>query len=231
MGGADHRDTILTIDLDGVAANYRKLAGKIGRAQLAAVVKADAYGLGVEPVSQTLAQAGCKDFFVATLGEAIQLRQILPGAGVHVLNGLPAGSAPEMTRHGLVPVLNSLGEVEEWSAHCAAQDYAGTADLHIDSGLTRLGLDGQEVERLATGAGPDFQLDCLLSHLACADELGNPMKGRHRGFFRHLFGPRISSGYGPRRGRHFRHQSDPWPTQPHGASHSITSKNPANPDR
>ncbi len=183
MAQAHTQDAILTIDLDGVAANYRNLAERMGQAQLASVVKADAYGLGVGPLATTLAAAGCQDFFVATLAEGAELRQILPQAPIHILNGLPAGAGDEFVGHRLIPVLNSLPEVKEWSRLRHADSRAGAADLQIDTGLNRLGLDSAEVARLAAGDGPDFALDCLLSHLACADLPDDPMNARQLAAF------------------------------------------------
>ncbi len=174
MTEAELRGAILTIDLDAITANYRDLARRVAPAGLASVIKADAYGLGVGPIATTLAEIGCQDFFVATLEEGAELREILPAARIHILNGLIAGAGEEFTRLGLIPVLNTHQEVEAWSG----LQGAGAADLMIDTGLSRLGLDEADVARLAAVDGPDFELDCLLSHLARADEPEDPMNDR-----------------------------------------------------
>src|SRR4051794_34154921 len=70
---------VLTVDLDAIVANWRKLEKTAVPAECAGVVKADAYGCGLDPVARALAGAGCKTFFVATLDEARALRAILPG--------------------------------------------------------------------------------------------------------------------------------------------------------
>src|ERR1700709_2823117 len=78
---------ILTVDLDAIVANWRKLEKAAVPAECAAVIKADAYGCGVEPVGRALANAGCKTFFVATLDEARAAREALPSADIYVLDG------------------------------------------------------------------------------------------------------------------------------------------------
>ena len=110
---------ILTIDLSSLAANYRRLAALSAPAECAAVVKADAYGLGVAACAPALARAGCKTFFVATLAEAIELRALLPQAMIYLFDGLLPGTAPVFHAYDLRPVLNSADEIREWAAFCS----------------------------------------------------------------------------------------------------------------
>src|SRR5437899_1953536 len=108
--GAVHADAVLEIDLAGIVANWRLLAKRVNPARCAAVVKADAYGLGAAQVSAALAAAGCRLFFVATLDEGITLRGELPACcEIAVLNGPAPGSAEEFVSHCLIPVLNEPG--------------------------------------------------------------------------------------------------------------------------
>ncbi len=119
-----HAGAVLTIDLDAIAANYRLLADRLDGAQCAAVVKADAYGLGIDRIAPALAAAGCRVFFVALIEEGIHLRQILNDTGdpelvqaeIHVLGGLMAGTEEAFDASRLVPVLNSLDEIHDWRA-------------------------------------------------------------------------------------------------------------------
>src|SRR6218665_3465110 len=84
---------LLTIDLTALAANYLDLAQRVLPGRTAAVVKADAYGLGATRVAPAFERAGCRDFFVAHLEEAMALKPVLsPGARLHVLNGLQPGA-------------------------------------------------------------------------------------------------------------------------------------------
>lgn len=114
--GGRPSQSILVIDLAAIAANYRLLRRLVGRrGGCAAVVKADAYGLGAVRVVPALAAAGCRDFFVAELGEAEAIRKIVPrGAAIYVLDGLLAGEETLFRRGGFVPVLNDTGQVALW---------------------------------------------------------------------------------------------------------------------
>jgi alanine racemase len=141
-------------------------------AECAAVVKADAYGLGMAAVASALARTGCKTFFVATLGEAEELRGLLADATIYVLAGLLEGSAPVYRQLGLRPVLNSADEIEEWAAFSKSARARLPAAIHIDSGMNRLGLSAAEVETIAGAKNSwnAFELTLVMSHLACSDE-------------------------------------------------------------
>jgi len=108
---------VLEIDLAGIVENWRLLAREAAPTQCAAVVKANAYGLGAAPVARALAAAGCRVFFVATLDEGIALRQDLgPKPEIAILNGPLPGTAAEFVAHKLIPILNEPGQIEEWAA-------------------------------------------------------------------------------------------------------------------
>jgi alanine racemase len=169
-------DAVLTIDLDAIAANWSTLRARARPAECAAVVKADAYGLGAERVGPALAAAGCKSFYVAQLGEAILLRHRLPNATIFVTDGVLPGAEGEFAAHGLVPVLNSLEQIERWSGLARERGHLPAA-LHIDTGMNRLGLSARDVERLA--AEPDrlagLEIALTITHLARAEERAEPM--------------------------------------------------------
>jgi alanine racemase len=180
----EHASSILTIDLDAIAANYRLLAERARPAVAAAAIKADAYGLGVMPVSRTLWAEGCRDFFVATLDEGIELRGLLGQARIAVLNGLIAGEPALFREHGLMPVLNDLGQVDEWRADCRDNGPA-PAVLHLDTGMARLGLPPAELDKLARDHSrlDGIELALIMSHLACADEHDETVSQRQRNDF------------------------------------------------
>src|SRR5512140_2168231 len=73
---------VLTVDLDAIVANWRKLEKTAVPAECAGVIKADAYGCGLDPVARALAGAGCKTFFVATLDDARAARAAVPTAAI-----------------------------------------------------------------------------------------------------------------------------------------------------
>jgi len=179
---------ILTIDLDALIANYRRLRELAGAAECAAVVKADAYGLGMAEVAPALRREGCKTFFVATPGEAKALRKLLPDAIIYVLAGLMPGTGGEFRKHDLRPVLNSTAEIREWAALSASVGEALACAVHIDSGMNRLGLSAAEVETLAAARDlwSALTLSLVMSHLACADEPEHPKSEVQRKTFDRL---------------------------------------------
>jgi alanine racemase len=171
----DARDAaaVLTIDLNAIAANYRRLAAAAPGAECAAVVKADAYGLGADRIAPVLARAGCRLFFVAHLEEGIALRRAL-GAGpeIQVLHGPLPGTEATFLAHDLVPVLNSAAQAAAWSALARSRGARLPASLQFDTGMSRLGIAPAEVEQLGALDGVAPRL--VLSHLACADEPEHP---------------------------------------------------------
>ena len=186
MPPSDHAGAVLTIDLGAVARNYHILEQQLGGVPCAGVVKGNAYGAGVGEIAPVLAGEGCDRFFVATLDEAIELRGLLSEAFIAVLNGALAGSEAVFAEHGLLPVLNDLGQIERWGdlSRCRG-DKPLDAVVQLDTGMCRLGLPPGETRRLA--AEPD-RLDALrlihvMSHLACADQPDNPMNEAQRAVF------------------------------------------------
>jgi alanine racemase len=170
---------LLTIDLGALVANWRLLAARAAPAECAAVVKADAYGIGLEPAVRALAGAGCRSFFVAQLSEAFRARAVAPDATIYVLNGLLPGTGPAYADAHLRPVLGSSPEAEEWSTLSRQRGGALAAAIHVDTGMNRLGLSPAEAETLAgSGRLADFAPTLLMSHFVAAEEPENPMNGR-----------------------------------------------------
>ncbi len=176
MTGAAHAR--LTIDLDALAANFRVLTAVAGRAEVAAVVKADGYGLGAGPVARRLWAEGAQRFFVARLEEGERLREALAGreAAIHVLDGAAPGALPRLAQAGLIPVLNSLEQIGAAAAFAAGSPGLDVG-LHVDTGMNRLGLRPEEARALA--AAPDrlagLHVTLVMSHLACASDPDHPM--------------------------------------------------------
>jgi alanine racemase len=179
---------ILTIDLNALAANYRRLRDLAASAECAAVVKADAYGLGMAEAAPALARAGCRTFFVATLAEAAALRALLPQAVIYVFAGLMPGTAELYRASELRPVLNSAEEIREWASFCATRGEPLPCAVHIDSGMNRLGLSADEVDQVANvrDLWQAMTLSLVMSHLACADEPKHPKSETQRKTFDRL---------------------------------------------
>ncbi len=175
---------LLRIDLEALAANWRSLRDRAGGAETAAVVKADAYGIGIEKAAPALAGAGCRTFFVAHPGEAIRLRNAAPDATIYVLNGLFSGTSPTYAEFALRPVLGSLEEIDEWAAFCRSHGRLPAA-IHVDTGMNRLGLtvpEGLALKGLASLK--DFDTALLMSHFVGAEESGNPLNRQQIEAFR-----------------------------------------------
>lgn len=163
----------LTVDLDALRANYRTIADRVAPARCGAVVKANAYGLGIARVAPTLYREGCRTFFVAQLCEAEPLaRAIAPDAAIFILNGPAPGSEARFAHAGFLPVLGSRSQLDGWRSLAQAQGRALPAALQIDSGMSRLGLPPAEAIALAAdpALGHEIDVRLLMTHLACADE-------------------------------------------------------------
>ena len=183
MQTQDAASALLTVDLDAIVANWRALARMSAPAECAAVVKADAYGLGVARVAPALHAAGCRTFFTATVEEALALRPVLPrDAAILALNGAPHGAASRAAAAGVVPVVNTEAQLADWRD--AARDGGETLPLalQLDTGMSRFGLPPETFARLASGASALDGLEpvLLMSHLGCADTPDHPANAAQR---------------------------------------------------
>ncbi len=178
---------VLTVDLDAICANWRKLEKTAVPAECSAVIKADAYGCGLEPVARALALAGCKTFFVATLDEARAARAAVPSAALYVLGGFIQNTGDAYAKIDARPVIGDLNELAEWDVFCRRTGWAGGTAIHIDTGMNRLGLtlaDAQGIiPRINAG---DHGITLVMSHLACAENLHHPLNARQLATFREI---------------------------------------------
>lgn len=162
----------LTIDLDAIAANWRALDRlSAPGVQTAAVVKADAYGLGIDRVGPALARAGARRFFTAVTEEGAKLRQVLgPGPQICILGGHMTGDTEMIHDLDLTPMLNSLQQVTRHLEALPGHAFG----IQLDTGMNRLGMEEAEWRAIAPivlEARPEL----VMSHLACADEPDHPM--------------------------------------------------------
>jgi alanine racemase len=147
----------LRLDGEALVSNWRWLAARSGSAACGAAVKANGYGLGARDVVARLAQAGCRDFFVATWDEAVALGALPDGCALSVLHGVRDEDMTVAVASAARPVLNTTAQVARW------RETGRPCDVMIDTGMNRLGLSpADDVSGL--------QIDTLMSHLACADE-------------------------------------------------------------
>jgi len=165
----------ITVDLGALAHNHAALREAAAGAEVAPVVKADGYGLGAAQVARRLWDEGARSFYVARLSEGEALRTVLPDAAIYVFDGYLDGARLEAAR--LVPVLNSLQQVDAWRAERPALPAA----LHIDTGMNRLGVRVEEAEALKS-----LPVELVISHLACAPEPEHPLNALQAERFAHV---------------------------------------------
>lgn len=202
----------LQIDLAAIVANWKSLkpspsgtglggagegsAGSVGpwnagggegldaspTCDVAAVLKANAYGCGAPQVAQTLHAAGCRHFFTAHLEEALAIRAETKGAMLAALNGLWPGTEPDYIAQGIRPVLGSLAEIDSWSAAARGAGRPLPALLHIDTGMNRLGLSSAELDTLAADPArlDGIAIDYVMTHLVSAERPDDPANDRQR---------------------------------------------------
>jgi alanine racemase len=178
---------ILTVDLDAIIANWRKLEKTAVPAECAAVVKADAYGCGAAQVSRALANAGCKTFFVATLDEARVVREAASSAAIYVLGGFFQNTGDSYAKIDCRPVIGDLNELAEWDVFCRRSGWYGGVAVHIDTGMNRLGLTLTEAQSLIPriNAG-DHGIALVMSHLVSAEQLNSSMNAKQLTTFREI---------------------------------------------
>jgi alanine racemase len=191
---------VLTIDLTALADNWRLLSRRAAPARCAAVVKADAYGIGIEAAVPALYAAGCRDFFVAQISEGVRVRAALgpnSPSQIYVLNGLQAGADPQADyhAHGLWPVIGSEAELARWVAFAMRQPTPPPCAIHIDTGMNRLGFPSLDslIGALANYNRQAIGIKLLMSHFVSSEEADNRLNAlqvaqfdQARGLFRDI---------------------------------------------
>ncbi|MCC9625575.1 alanine racemase [Thalassospira sp. MA62] len=169
----------LQINLKAVADNYNILTKRYTGRICSAVVKADAYGLGANTIVPVLKKQGCRMFFVAHANEAADLFPVLRGGGrIAVLNGVLPGDEEFFIENDVIPVLNDLEQIERWSNLCKKHERPAPAYIHLDTGMSRLGLTPLEVSELVDRYSSllyGFEKAGYMTHPVAADEKDNPI--------------------------------------------------------
>lgn len=167
----------VTIDLKALATNWKTLSAHAPRAKTGAAVKADAYGLGLEPVVSSLANAGCSIFFAAIPNEGVRCRRVAPDAEIFVFAGLTGENASIYLENGLTPVLNCMSDIKIWAELAKNTGPRHQCAIHIDTGMNRLGLTLEEAREftITTDWRSSVNPVLIMSHLACADDPDHPM--------------------------------------------------------
>lgn len=173
------------IDLKAIQKNYRTFEKHISPTSIAPVVKANAYGLGMIPVSKALMKMGANEFFVATIDEGIKLKEAIPSAEVYVLYGIFSDTVEVFFQHKLVPVLNTVEQIDRWNMYAQSKGLTLSALIHFDTGMSRTGLTPKEVAWLVDHQHIMGSLDIkyVMSHLACSEVPEHPLNAKQKTAF------------------------------------------------
>lgn len=172
-----HITLLMEVDTRAIASNYNTLKDKANNSLCAAVLKADAYGFGLEPVARTLFQEGCSHFFVAHPEEGLALRQLLKEPHIYVLSGVLPGTTELFRQEKLTPVLTDYGMVQEWAREAKKAGEKLPCVLHVDTGMHRSGFDRKDQEKLvsAPDALENLDVQLVMSHLVASANADNPL--------------------------------------------------------
>ncbi|MFC1754762.1 alanine racemase [Thermoproteota archaeon] len=175
---------LLQINLNAVKENYQFLKTLCAPAECSAVVKNNAYGLGVREIVTALKNVGCKTFWTAHAHEGAEIRALIPDCDIIVLQGPCQDTIQLFQDYHLIPVINTLDQLEYWEAN--KTDNAKPFVLHIDTGLNRYGLRTNDIKRLSSQLNRLNDLYMVISHLACADDNGHFMNNYQQKQFTEL---------------------------------------------
>jgi len=180
-----HLTGVLEIDTKAIVRNYKVLQGMLPSSVCAAVLKADAYGFGMQEIAPVLFHEGCQHFFVAHIEEGLFLRRQLRDPSVYVLSGLLPGTEGLFVENALTPVLNDFGMVEIWSKEAQKQGKKLPCILHIDTGMRRNGFDRRDVEKLLKSLSllNCFDVKFVMSHLVSSHAADNLFNEEQKSLF------------------------------------------------
>lgn len=177
----------LEIDLAKICFNYSILSDICKKAEVAAVVKANSYGLGADMIAPILQSKGCKSFFVSSIEEGVAVRKALGReANIFVLNGIFYNDIKEFLHYNLIPILNNLKQVEIWR-ECASHNNKLACAIHIETGMNRFGMSGKEIQSILTNPELLYGLEvtCIVSHLSASEITDNPYNHEQLKIFKH----------------------------------------------
>lgn len=148
---ATEQTNLLYIDLEAIAENYTLVQKFVGKGiECAANIKYNAYGLGVINIMRALSKAGCNNFFVTSIEEAIEIRDSLSITdSVYVIKGIFSGQENLFAKSQVTPVINNKAQFEIFNNFCLKKNQRFPAVLNVDTGINRFGFSAEEVLSLA----------------------------------------------------------------------------------
>lgn len=173
--------SVAVINLDNVAYNYHKIEDELAKGSIvSAVVKGNSYGFGAIPISKRLYKEGCRNFFVATINEGIEIRNTLPykDARIFVLSGVFEHTEDILMKYDLIPVLNNWNQTDLWIKRAKALNKKLDVVVHVDTGMSRNGFLEEDETRSCSDILNNLNLLFVMSHLACADDVSSEMNAK-----------------------------------------------------
>lgn len=183
-----NRPTVAIVHLDRLRHNAKLILSKLNTGQEGmAIIKANAYGHGAVMVARALEASGFKRFGVATFEEGLELRKQGVRSELHILDGL-MGNFGEYQSARLLPVIHTLEELKLVAAYAADENRDVLINLKFDTGMGRLGFAAAQVDEIMTilRKAVFLRVQCVLTHLARADEPENERTQRQFTLFRKL---------------------------------------------
>ena len=166
----NNSNALLLVSLENLRSNYKFLKNQSRESELGVSVKANAYGLGYKYICKTLIEVGCKTFFVATANEGLEVIKIKKNIEVYVLNGVSdEKTALSLIKKKIKLVINNIDQLEKLVAISKENNLKINCALHIDTGMNRLGLDNNQIEKIILLAKKYFKVSLIMSHLSCSE--------------------------------------------------------------
>ena len=170
-----NENCLIRINLNTISSNYKKIQKYISKtATVSAVLKSNAYGLGLSCIAAKLIEKGCKSFFLNSIDETLHLRKICGISDIYLLNGLANISHKDIKKvleKNITPVINSLDELEKLIKIKKSRDDCINISLHFDTGINRLGIRQNELEKIRDICKQNgIEVKCVMSHLIASDE-------------------------------------------------------------
>ncbi len=179
--------SVAVINLNNVAYNYHKIEDEFAKnAIVSAVVKGNSYGFGAIPISKRLYREGCRNFFVATIDEGIEIRNTFPNKDVQifVLSGVFENTENLLLEHKITPVLNNRDQADLWIKKAKDLNKKLDAVVHVDTGMSRNGFLEEDEEHSRDDVLNNLNLLFVMSHLACADDVSSEMNKKQLNKFK-----------------------------------------------
>ena len=162
------------INLSNLDYNIKNIKAKIGDREMIGVIKADAYGHGSVKVAEVLRENGCKTFAIATLQEAITLREAGAKEEIIILGLTPDMYADTIVNYDITPVVCDSANAKAFSDAAAKAGKTVSGLIAVDTGMGRIGYLADELDYAVEdvkkiAALPNFKIKGMFSHMATAD--------------------------------------------------------------